>query len=66
MKYESQTIKPSNSSSFKADMGQEIKTDNAPANNADVNTPGFLRSSTNRAADARASQVLMQNICHDF
>ena len=65
-KSDSQTIQPPNSSSCKANTGQWIKTDNADVVNASSNIPHYIRSSINRAANKRASQVLMQKIHSEF
>ena len=61
-KFEYQTIKPPNCSSYKANTGHWIKTDNADVVDANYNMPDYFRSSINKASDKRASQILMQKI----
>ena len=51
---------PSSGSCCKANKGQQIKTDNVEVNYANSNMPDYFRSSINRTADWRASQVLRQ------
>ena len=58
----SQTMQASNGPSCKANKVQHIKTGYTDANNTNSNTPNYLRSSLNIAADKRASKVL-RNKC---
>ena len=60
--FDSQTIQPFNGSSFKVNTGQWIKTDNVDEVDANSIMSNYFRSSINRAADKRASKVLMQCI----
>ena len=57
-KFYFQKIQPSNISSCKANTGQWIKTDNADVIDADSNMPDYFRSSINRTADKKPTQVL--------
>ena len=65
LKSNSQTIQPSNGSSCKANKGQQIKTDISGVNDANSNMSDYFRSSINRAADRRASMLLMKTM-HEF
>ena len=61
MMFDSQTMQVSNSSSCKANEVKQIKVDNADVNDANSNMPDYFKSSINRVADKRASQVLREN-----
>ena len=43
-----------------------IKTDNADINDANANIPHYIRSNINRAAQKRASQVLINKMHDEF
>ena len=58
-KFDFQRTQPSNAPSCKANMGLQIKTDTMDLNDANSNMPDYFRSSINRTADKRASQVIM-------
>ena len=62
-KFDSQTVQASNGPSIKANKAQQIKADNVDLNDANSNMPDYFRYSSNRAADKRARQILM-NIMH--
>ena len=64
--FDSQTIKASNSINCKANKAQQIKVTNVDVNDANSNMPNYFRSSINRAADKRASQVLMNKTHNEF
>ena len=59
-KLDSQTIQPSSRSSGRANTGQQIKTDNVDVVDANSSIADYLRSSINRGAEERTSQVLTQ------
>ena len=65
-KFNSQTIQPSNSPSCKANKGKQNKTDNVDVNYANSNMSDYFRSSINKAADKRASQIIMEKIHNEF
>ena len=50
----------------KQTMVQQIKADNADINDANSNKPGYFRSSINKIADKRVSQVLMNKMHNEF
>ena len=59
-KFYSQSIQPSSGSSHNTNLDQKIKTDNTDEANANSNMSDYFRSSINRVAHKRTSQVLMQ------
>ena len=59
-KFNSQTVQPSNGYSCKANIGQQIKTDTGCVINANSNLQDYFKCCISRAADKRASQVLIQ------
>ena len=65
-KIDPQTIQPFNSLSCKANKAQQIKADKVGVNDANSDMPYHFRSSINRAADKKASQVLMQKTHNKF
>ena len=65
-KFDYKTMQTSNGFSCKANTYHQIKTNNTDVVDATSNTLDYVRSSINRAADKRASQVLMQKIHNEF
>ena len=65
-KFNSETIEASNSPSCRTNRAPQNKTDKTNANDTNVNIPSYFRSSINRAADRRASKVLMKQIYNKF
>ena len=52
--------------SCKENISQQFNTDNVDVNDANANMSNYFRCSINRAADKRASQVLMNKIHNEF
>ena len=65
-KFDSQNIQTSISPTCKTDKAQQIKTDNAVVNYANVNMPDCVRSSINSTADKRTCLVLTNKIHNKF
>ena len=64
--FDSQTMQASTVPKCKSNELLQTKADNADVNEINSNTPSYLRSSTNRAADKKVSQVLMNKIHNEF
>ena len=60
-KFNFQIIETSNYPSCRANIILQIKTDKVDANDTKANIPYYFRSSINRAADKRASEVLTKH-----
>ena len=60
--FDLQTMEASNGPSCKTNKAQPIRIDNVDAYYANANSPYYLRSSINRAADKRPSQVLTNSV----
>ena len=61
-----QTIETFSSPSCRANKALQIKTDKVDANDTNANIPDYFRSSSNRDADKRASEVFTNKIYHEF
>ena len=64
--FDSQTMQAFNGPNSKANKVQQIKADHADANDTHSNMLDYSRSSSNRTADIRPSQVLTNKICNKF
>ena len=64
--FDSPRMQASNSPSCKANKPQQIKADNADANDANSNMPESFRSRINSTIDKTASQVLMSIMHNKF
>ena len=65
-KFNLQTIEASNSPNCRTNRALQNKTHKVDANDTNANMPDYFRSSSNRAADKRTSEVLTTKIHNGF
>ena len=61
-----QTIEMSNSPNYRTNESLQIEGDNVGMHDGKLNLPDYFKSSTNKVADNRASEVLRNKIHNEF